>query len=928
VERPRLVRRLDSDAPLVVVRGVGGSGKTVLLAEWARGRAASVRPGLWISLRAGVASRHAFWSEVADAAGASGLDPEGELLSSAAATLTGDDDARGALVRAFGRLSAGIHLVIDNYECVADDEVHRDLLEILERCDDVRVTVATRSTSGFDAALLPLRVDAEVVGGEALRFSDDEVGLLLAHADLPADSATVDLLQRATDGLALALRAAVAGLGATDTLPAVSVPDGVVAYVAETVNRVVTDDRVRRFLLRVAWPEEVSVDLAVALTGEVRAEEFLDQAEANGLGLWSSGPLARGRMSGAQMWGDRMPGGRMPGDTMPSGQKSGARMPGGSTPAAAGRPTSASGRDNTVFRFSTVVRSALLGELRMSGDELAIVQRSHAEWALSRGLALPALSSAVDSGDLEFASRVARDGWAQLLEHSAPETVALLQTIPLREMRNHPILAMVLGLGFDASGDQRMRAIEMFTLAIAASRVRANQTDPAERFVLMAGESAAYRLTGRYDQAARSGENALCIFEQLTPDDRDDLERNAHHLLGQVGLSLFCAGRLERALEAFRAAFSASTRLADQEARIRPLALIAGTLGLSGDLVALQEPLARLERLERVERVDGVDGTDRQERIGRPPGHEGPGDPQADALHRVARCFDALERFDPVEAQRQVGTPQERAVPEEHRGLFLVLQALVDIASHHQRAGSIALQVALDRTRGGAHPGWVREWLAGLLALQYLAAGRPAKAEGVLESEMSDAPPLALARSVTALLADDPAEAARCLQGATSGREEKPGTSHLDAAIGLVRSAAVLRAGNHELAADLTDEAVALMSDRGLRFAVVFVSDADRAALADNARSHGLEQTARFFDSVAEHRSFLPAAMTRIRLTEREATVLARLVTTGSTAEIAAALFVSVNTVKSQLRSLYRKLGVASRQEALLVAAERGLLER
>ncbi|MFB2599957.1 LuxR C-terminal-related transcriptional regulator [Herbiconiux sp. P17] len=42
---------------------------------------------------------------------------------------------------------------------------------------------------------------------------------------------------------------------------------------------------------------------------------------------------------------------------------------------------------------------------------------------------------------------------------------------------------------------------------------------------------------------------------------------------------------------------------------------------------------------------------------------------------------------------------------------------------------------------------------------------------------------------------------------------------------------------------------------------------------------------------------------------------------------MASALFVSINTVKSQLRSLYRKLGVASREEALVAAAERGLLE-
>ncbi|MGD8169596.1 response regulator transcription factor, partial [Herbiconiux sp. P16] len=81
------------------------------------------------------------------------------------------------------------------------------------------------------------------------------------------------------------------------------------------------------------------------------------------------------------------------------------------------------------------------------------------------------------------------------------------------------------------------------------------------------------------------------------------------------------------------------------------------------------------------------------------------------------------------------------------------------------------------------------------------------------------------------------------------------------------------------------------------------------------------------FESVAGQRSFLPSVLARTRLTDREATVLHQLVETGSAAEIASALFVSINTVKSQLRSLYRKLGVASREEALVAAAERGLLE-
>ena len=61
-------------------------------------------------------------------------------------------------------------------------------------------------------------------------------------------------------------------------------------------------------------------------------------------------------------------------------------------------------------------------------------------------------------------------------------------------------------------------------------------------------------------------------------------------------------------------------------------------------------------------------------------------------------------------------------------------------------------------------------------------------------------------------------------------------------------------------------------------------------------------------------------------LSEREAAVLRFLPTMMSNQEIAAELFVSVNTVKSHLKAIYRKLDVADRREAVRRARELELL--
>jgi LuxR family transcriptional regulator, maltose regulon positive regulatory protein len=61
-------------------------------------------------------------------------------------------------------------------------------------------------------------------------------------------------------------------------------------------------------------------------------------------------------------------------------------------------------------------------------------------------------------------------------------------------------------------------------------------------------------------------------------------------------------------------------------------------------------------------------------------------------------------------------------------------------------------------------------------------------------------------------------------------------------------------------------------------------------------------------------------------LTERELAIVALLPTTMSQREMAGSLFVSPNTVKTHLRSIYRKLGAASRDDAVLRARSLDLL--
>lgn len=68
-----------------------------------------------------------------------------------------------------------------------------------------------------------------------------------------------------------------------------------------------------------------------------------------------------------------------------------------------------------------------------------------------------------------------------------------------------------------------------------------------------------------------------------------------------------------------------------------------------------------------------------------------------------------------------------------------------------------------------------------------------------------------------------------------------------------------------------------------------------------------------------------PAKPSTTTLTRRERVVLSNLTEEVTLEQIASKLFVTRNTVKSQVRSVYRKLGVSTRAEAVEWARQAGL---
>lgn len=200
--------------------------------------------------------------------------------------------------------------------------------------------------------------------------------------------------------------------------------------------------------------------------------------------------------------------------------------------------------------------------------------------------------------------------------------------------------------------------------------------------------------------------------------------------------------------------------------------------------------------------------------------------------------------------------------------------------------------------------------------------GQLSRAETALEKSPGRSTWIAVSRARLALLAANPKHALLfILEGQARGRTERYG--QLDLAV--LRAATELALGRDTDATASLLRAIKQSEKSGVivPFRLLPQETLDQlATLHPDAAAfvtrHGLTGTS----YLAPYQAVAGA------LSERELVVLRALDPGATVEQVAKKLFVASNTVKAQLRSIYRKLNVSTRTEALLVAAELGLLDQ
>lgn len=491
-----------------------------------------------------------------------------------------------------------------------------------------------------------------------------------------------------------------------------------------------------------------------------------------------------------------------------------------------------------------------------------------------------ALVEAVASRRLDLVDAALKDGGVPLLWDHGHDVARRLDQLPALTLRKYPVVAFARALTLNSRRAHRLRAVEYFSLALVGARTLPKGS--VDRTIMRVVESVGRRLLHVGDGGVKAATDAALTLSEMSLADRELLRTLEPDLHLHAGLSLMYGGNLPGASAELEKAF---TRGARTGARLQSVGGLALIHALVGDVPQAAHWLTTAsEHTWPSPYLRGYPGS----------------------MLRVAQALVAVERLRFDEADDHLDDIWSQVDTIEHWPLLVHARALTSLGRGRAGEGLEMMRTISEQRRYRSGTGSaMHRALAGTELLLTLASGDLDRARR-FPSRRDDAVSVQLEHARVALVegATDRALELVVRAKAVTPRDRVARTS--------LQAALLQRLGQAGAAGERVETLTTLVATYGVRSPLVAVPTADREVLGD---------------LVADVPEVIDVAGRVPPLTPRERVVLDHLVGTSSVEAIAATLHVSVNTVKSQRRALYQKLGARSRDEALATALAHGLLD-
>lgn len=871
VLRSRLHSMLDGGmrVGVVIICAPAGAGKTYLVAEWCSRVQQSHRDVAWVTVDEADRDPVRFVRYVLAAVGATSAGRE--ALASIAPLppfMPLNEAYLAAVAEAMNTISGDVVLVLDNFENVVGS-ASEALLRRIVRYPSARVAliVVSRIEPNLGQAKLQVRGSLVQIAASDLAFTIDESSELLATSGVHLTTRELESLQLATEGWVAAVQAAAASLRHDPAL-AVRLADLAVGdaalgtYLLEGIFHGQPPAR-QDFMIRACISDLVCADLANALTDRPDGEDALTELSRAGL----VSPL---------------------------------------------------GTDSPWFRWHPLVAMLLRGQLRRrSGDLERSLHRAAATWFEEHGEQVQAIRHALAADDTGMAAEALGRCWLDLFVAGESAMVEDLLSSCDDVVLSHPELAVASGF-IRLRKDDLQQGLRLVRHAVQT----AGDLPPGERedVELMA---AAAQLYG----ATMSGQS----------DDPEAVSR-AHRLLKQTtatDVPLPRQKRARRALLLFNlGAYQTSRqeypdgRRCLEEGLAEATFLDLGYLELScqAQLVEHHLEAGRLGLgLELGEAVLGAAAT------------RGWQSYHGLTAARVSLAGIAILRDDLDTALRHLAVARQVARPVDRLGRIRIsfLTVVSSCASGHVREASGELERLRDETSVPGLPTWTGILLRTAEARHSICVGKPEEGLSVIEdtpwtgSGASVIQPYPVVHAALLMRCGDPAKAQQVLD-AWLWRDHGWPVHVAALATDALASDAV---GDHEHALTLMRSALEAASPEGVIQSFVWLGPAVGELLKEiletgtPQQDHALRILAHMSPGPQDTASTSSRSPAYVEpLSDREVEVLRQLQSTLTNVEIAARLFVSVNTLRTHMKSINRKLGATGRRDAVRRARDLGLI--